>query len=366
MRKAKKTKDILHTARPGDFLLLQHENMDEVICADLLNCRIRAVLNTRDIVTQAYPNPGPLHMEERGVILLERVSPSLWYQVMDGDILKIEGPHIFRGQEYLGAGYPLHRKEIVRRYTQGIRNHDGCLTEFVENTLQWAWKERHDLLKMEGPKVQTELQGRPVLVVVRGRQHREDLETIIPFIDEEKPVILAVDGGADACLALGIRPHVLVGDMDSASDGALKVIPERVVHAYRDGRAPGARRLDELNLSYSVFPGSGTSEDIALLLAYEGGASLIVTVGSHSSLLDFLAKGRPGMGSTLLIRLRLGPLLVDARGVSSVYRRKAPTGAILTLLAAALLPLVLATILSPTLRSIFYLFLLQARLFFGF
>ncbi len=107
--------------------------------------------------------------------------------------------------------------------------------------------------------------------------------------------------------------------MDSASDAALHSGAELIVHAYPDGRAPGRERLLELGLEHLVVPAPATSQDVAMLLAHEKGASLIVAVGAHFNLTEFLDKNRAGMSSTFLTRLRVGETLVDAKGVSSLY-----------------------------------------------
>ena len=103
---------------------------------------------------------------------------------------------------------------------------------------------------------------------------------------------------------IGISYHVvnIVGDMDSVSDKALACGAEVVVHAYRDGRAPGLGRVQDLGVDHKVFAATGTSEDIAMLMVDEAGAELIMAVGTHATLLEFLDKGRAGMSSTFLTR----------------------------------------------------------------
>jgi uncharacterized membrane-anchored protein len=155
---------------------------------------------------------------------------------------------------------------------------------------------------------------------VRGYHYREDLQILRPYISDYRPVLIGVDGGADAILDSGFKPDLIVGDMDSVSDRALACGAEIVVHAYRDGRAPGLERVRELGVEPVVFPATGTSEDIAMLLADDKGAEVIVAVGTHATLVEFLDKGRAGMASTFLTRLRVGSKLVDAKGVSRLYR----------------------------------------------
>src|SRR5699024_8861430 len=224
------------------------------------------------------------------------------------------------------------------------------LEKFAENTMEYMLRERDLLLDGIGaPGIRTNLAGRPVLIVVRGYHYKEDLATLRPFLRENRPVIIGVDGGADAVLDAGFRPDMIIGDMDSVSDRALRSGAELVVHAYRDGRAPGLERLERLGLGDDtiLFPASGTSEDIAMLMADEEGASVIVAVGTHGSLEEFLDRGRAGMSSTFLTRLRVGSKLVDAKGVSRLYRQRISTFQLALLALAGLAALAVALWATP-------------------
>jgi uncharacterized membrane-anchored protein len=124
------------------------------------------------------------------------------------------------------------------------------------------------------------------------------------------------------------------------SERALRCGAEIVLHAYPGGEAPGRERLEQLGLDFAVVESSGTSEDVAYLLAHEKGADLIVAVGSHGNLREFLDKGRRGMASTFLVRLRVGEILVDAKGVSRMYRGSIRGRDVILLVAAALFAMV--------------------------
>ena len=170
------------------------------------------------------------------------------------------------------------------------------------------------------PETKVEIYGRHVLVVVRGYDFKQDLDALKPYVREMRPVLVGVDGGADAIMEAGFTPDIIVGDMDSVTDAALKSGAQLIVHAYADGRAPGMERLVQLGLEGTPWPLAATSEDLALLLAWESGADLIVAVGTHANLVEYLDKGRKGMASSFLVRLKVGPKLVDAKGVNKLYR----------------------------------------------
>src|ERR671914_1805859 len=159
-----------------------------------------------------------------------------------------------------------------------------------------------------------EIRGRQVLVVVRGYDYRQDLAALRTYLREVRPFLIGVDGGADALLDAGWKPDVIVGDMDSVSDAGLRCGAEIVVHAYAEGHAPGEERLRRLGVEYQRVAAPGISEDVALLLAHEKGAELIVAVGTHFNLVVFLERDRAGMSSTFVTRLKVGEILIDARG----------------------------------------------------
>ncbi len=222
----------------------------------------------------------------------------------------------------VASGEWLQPEDVRKRMDAAKDNLATALEDFTLNTLSYVRRDRDLLLEgLEIPTLRTRLRDRHVLVVVRGHDYKKDLSTLRGYIQEFRPALIGVDGGADALLEVGLKPDLILGDMDSVTNEALTSGAEIVVHAYPDGRAPGKERVEALGLEPLVLPGAGTSEDMAMLLAYESDCDLIVAVGSHASMVEFLDKGRPGMASTFLTRLKVGPKLVDAKGVNRLYRQ---------------------------------------------
>lgn len=341
----KRTKDLTKRVEPGDIVVIDHEDIDRVAAEALVDRQPGAVVNASASISGRYPNAGPQILVEAGIPVLDVLDQDLFGVVHEGCFVEIDesGISLSTGERLEAELYsPEVLAEKLERAREGLSEQ---LEAFASNTMEYMLRERELLINGVGtPEVRTKFQGRPVLIVVRGYHYREDLATLMPFIRENRPVIIGVDGGADAVLDAGYGLDMIIGDMDSVSDRALKSGAEIVVHAYRDGRAPGMERIRELGLADDAvtFPASGTSEDIAMLLADDRGADVIVAVGTHGTLEEFLDKGRAGMSSTFLTRLRVGSKLVDAKGVSRLYRQRISTFQLVFLVVAGLLALAVA------------------------
>ena len=349
-RLGKRTKDLTKRLRPGEIAIIDHEDIDRVAAEALVEREPAAVLNVAASTSGRYPNAGPRILVEAGIVLVDSLGDEVFEGIRDGELITVEDGQVRLGEVLVADGTRQDDDTIAASQEAAREGLSEQLELFAENTMEYMLRERDLLLDGIGaPEVATRMDGRPVLIVVRGYHYKEDLATLKPFLRENRPVIIGVDGGADAVLEAGFRPDMIIGDMDSVSDRALRGGAELVVHAYRDGRAPGMERLAELGLAEGAvsFPASGTSEDIAMLLADEKGASVIVAVGTHGTLEEFLDKGRAGMSSTFLTRLRIGSKLVDAKGVSRLYRQRISTFQLVLLALAGLAALAVALWATP-------------------
>jgi uncharacterized membrane-anchored protein len=356
VRMGRRTKDLTKRLEPGDVAVVDHEDIDRVAAEALVEKAPAAVLNAARSTSGRYPNAGPEILVSAGITLVDDCGPDLFEAVHEGQRIRIEGDRVLDGDRELAVGTRQDEATITAALDQAREGLSEQLELFAANTMEYMLREKDLLLDGVGaPDVSTRLHDRPVLIVVRGYHYKEDLATLRPFVRENRPVLIGVDGGADAVLEAGWRPDMIIGDMDSVSDRALRSGAELVVHAYRNGRAPGLERLADLGLDDDaiVFSAAGTSEDIAMLLADEKGASVIVTVGSHGTLEEFLDKGRAGMSSTFLTRLRVGSKLVDAKGVSRLYRQRISTIQLVVLGVAGLLALAVAMWSTPGGQALF-------------
>jgi uncharacterized membrane-anchored protein len=365
-RLGERTKHLVKRLHPGDVAVVDHVDIDRIAAEELIEAGVVAVLNAAPSSSGRYPNAGPLMLARAGVRLLDAPDADLFGRLKDGDRVRVEGEAIYAGEEEIGRGHLLGVAELGVQMQEHRQRIDEALGEFAENTVTHV-REETDLLtgNIAFPPTRASFRDRHVLIIVRGERHRRDLKALRAYIRDVRPLIVAVDGGADGALEAGLKPDVILGDMDSAGDEALSCGAELIVHAYPDGRAPGRERLLAAGLPHQVVPAAGTSEDVAMLMAYEKGAALIVSVGAHFNLVEFLDRKRGGMSSTFLTRLRIGERLVDAKGVSRLYN---PSSALAPLALFAVTFLILLTILvitSPALNDVWELVWLKIRIWLG-
>jgi uncharacterized membrane-anchored protein len=352
--------------------VIDHEDLDRIAAEGLVEAGVAAVLNAAPSISGRYPNLGPLILAEAGIPLIDRVGPLLVRKIREGDHLRLEGDRVYRGAELVAIGIRQSHASVLADMEAAQSSLGERFESFARNTLEYMQDERDLLFGGAGlPDLRHSLAGRPVLVVVRGYSYREDLATLRAYIRDVRPVLVGVDGGADALLDDGYTPDIIIGDMDSVSDHALELASKRrrgrpptevVLHSYADGHAPGRARLERLGVPYSIVRSAGTSEDVAFLLAHEKRADLIVAVGTHGNLREFLDKGRGGMASTFLVRLRVGEILVDAKGVSRIYTGRGFRARDTALLVgSALFAMFVVVWFSPSLRLYWDLLVEQLR-----
>jgi uncharacterized membrane-anchored protein len=347
-----RTKDLVKRLDRGEIAIIDHRDIDRVAAESLVAAGVAAVVNANASITGRYPNGGPIRIVQAGIPLLDDVGHDVMEALLDGAVVEVRDGALWLAGEKVASGEVLQLDDIEARM-EGARQNIGVeLRHFAENTLEYVQREAELTFEpLELPNLRVQIRGRHAVVVVRGHDYRHDLRTLRPYIKEYQPVLIAVDGGADALLDIGLRPDIIIGDFDSLSDRAWSCGAELVHHVHPDGRAPGREELQSRNVHYEEFVAEGMSEDVAMLLAYEAGATLIVAVGTHATMVEFLDKGRRGMASTFLTRLRLGPALVDAKGVSRLYEGRIRRRDMLLLVASAVAAMVVMAIASESLHT---------------
>ena len=343
----RRTKDMIRRLVPGDIAVIDHTDLDRVAADGLIEAGVAAVVNASESISGRYPNGGPIRVVRAGIPLLDAAGEDLLDRVREGDTLRIVDGEIWRDDELLATAKVLTEPEIEAAMEDARAAIGGELERFADNTLEYVRREaRLTFEPLTLPALHVKFAGRHALVVVRGHDYRSDLAALRSYIREYRPVLIGVDGGADALLEVGLKPDVIIGDFDSVSEPGLHCGAELVHHVHPDGRAPGRENLVAWGVDYLEFVAEGTSEDVAMLLAYESGAQLIVAVGTHATMVEFLDKGRRGMASTFLTRLRLGPALVDAKGVSRLYEGRVRRLDVLLLVGAAVVAMVVVGIVA--------------------
>ncbi|MEK6276884.1 MAG: putative cytokinetic ring protein SteA [Actinomycetota bacterium] len=361
-----KTKDLVKRLRPQDVAVIDHTNIDRIAAEELIATGVRAVINVSDSTNGRYPNAGPLLLTRAGIHLVDAPRAPLFDLLRDGDSLTIDGGTVIREGEEVVTGTVLEADDLAQRLDRQREEIDEALAAFAENTMAHLRHEGELLAgAIEFPVTRTTFRDRHALIVVRGTTHRRDLQALRAYIRDVRPLLVGVDGGADAILEAGLQPDVVLGDMDSASDAALRSGAELIVHAYPDGRAPGRQRLLDLGLGHTVVPVGGTSQDVAMLMAFEKGAALIVSVGAHFNLIEFLDKNRDGMSSTFLTRLRIGETLVDAKGVSRLYNPGMALGHMALFMSAFAVLLIIIVLTSRDLGDFVDLLWLKLKILLG-
>ncbi|PKM80089.1 MAG: hypothetical protein CVU89_15125 [Firmicutes bacterium HGW-Firmicutes-14] len=362
----RKTKHLVKRLQPGDIAIINHKDLDEVCAQALVDAKVKAVVNADCSLSDNYPNLGPMTLVKAGVYLLDNVGMEVMEKVREEETVEINGDCIFVPGSWTGCGEVLNAEKVEQRMEDTKKNMGIVLEKFVQNTIEYAQQEQGLLLgDIAVPDTKTVFEGRHTLIVVRGQDYKDDLAALRMYIQEMKPVLVGVDGGADALREFGYRPDIIIGDMDSISDETLNCGAEIIVHAYPDGRAPGLKRILELGLQAVTFPAPGTSEDIAMLLAYHKGTEIIVALGTHSNMIDFLEKGRKGMSSTFLVRLKVGSILVDAKGVNKLYRSKVKFRYLAELVAAASITFAIVAYQFPVTRQLLRIVWLKLKVAMG-
>jgi uncharacterized membrane-anchored protein len=346
----RRTRALLPRLRPGDIAVLDHHDLDRATAQAIVDAGVAAVVNAAPMLSGRYPSLGPELLADAGVLLLDRVEGT--DAIKDGAAVRVHDEIVYVGDDAVAMGREVDGPIILHEMAEARRGLTTQLETFTHNSTEFLRREQDLLLHGRGlPRLATRVEGRPVVVVVPGHEHRAELAAIKHFVSEQRPVLVGVDRGADALLAAGHTPDVVVlgdslDDADRPSAKALRAARDIVVRVDRGGRAH-TDQLERIGVRPVHLESAATTEDVALLLAHAGHASVIVGVGMHATLDEFLDRQRSGLASTYLTRLKVGQDLVDARALPTLYSGRVRPRHVFLVLLAGLVAVAAAIAVTP-------------------
>ncbi len=319
----RRTASLLGRLSEGDIAVIDHLDMDRETAQALVDAGILAVVNAGPMISGRFPNLGPERLVESGVLVVDNAGPEIFDRVKDGTMLRIHEGVVHAGDTLVAPAREVTAEVVRQEMAQARSGLSAQLESFTHNSTEFLRREQDLLLHGHGvPRTATQIAGRPVVVVVRSHGWEDELKGIKPFIRERRPVLIGVGRGADALVSAGHRPDLVVVDGSSDHLPAASILRKArdVVVLVEQGSARSVTEpLERMSIRPLTFETSATTEDAALLLASAHEASLIVGVGMHATLAEFLDRRRPGLASTFLTRLKVGPDLVDAAAVPLLY-----------------------------------------------
>jgi len=209
----------------GDIAIIDHPDLDGVAAEALVARRVAAVVNLSPFITGRYPSSGASILLRASIPLYECHDTHLAEVVQEGETAVITGDTLCLNR-LPDTSFSLERldeERAQRLLSLAQQRLKSELRAFAQNTLEYLQEESDALLGvLEVPEISTSIAGRHAVVVVRGERFKQDLIAIRNYLREMRPVLIGVDGGADALLEMGFKPDIIVGDMDSVSDIAVR------------------------------------------------------------------------------------------------------------------------------------------------
>lgn len=333
--------------RSGDIAVVDLADLDRPQAEALVERGVRAVVNTASSSTGRYPNLGPRILADAGVPLVDHVGPGIRTRLRSGDTIRVEGGKIFKDEVLVAQGATLDDAAVTASLGEAERGLATRLESLTANASDHLERERDLLLGgARVPRLPSRLRKRPTVVVTKAHGWESDLKLIRRWLRDHDAVVVAVTDAADALLAAGITPHVLVGPVDRLSDRALRTVGEVVVTS-ASGRESGHERFEKAGVDVQLFVATGSPTDLAILLADTNEAAVIVEVGAPDGLVEFLERGPVDVASSFVTRLRAGSRLVDAKAVGHLTGRSMALWPVLLVLLAGLVAVVVAVGVTP-------------------
>ena len=251
---------LLRRLRPGDVAVLDQLDLDRATADALVAADVVAVVNAAPSISGRFPNLGPQILVDAGIPLVDAVGAEVLHAVKDGVRVRVHDGVLYAGEQVLAEGVAQTADSVADALVEAKSGLAHQLEAFAANTIEFMRRERGMLLDGVGvPDVQVDLADRQVLVVAAGYDHVADLARLRRFIREYRPRLIGVGAGADALLAAGHRPDLIVGNPAEVSEEALTCGADVVVPAFTDGHAPGLHRVQDLGAGAVTFAELGES-----------------------------------------------------------------------------------------------------------
>lgn len=351
-RVGRRVRDLAGRIAPGDVVVLDHADLDRASAQVLVDAEVAAVVNATRFVSGRYPPLGPELLASAGVGMVDGIGAAGLAAVRDGARVRVDNGavHLGDGQVVRGRDVPPSLVELETRAARaGMTSQLETLTH---NAAEMLRREQDLLLHGRGvPRVSAPMTDRSVVVAVEGHGWESELAAVTTFVREQQPVLVAVDGAADALREAGLRPAVVVVDGRSGAElpsgKTLKAASDVVVVVDPGTGRTAVEALERMGIRPVRFETSVTTEDAALLLADAADAALVVGVGLHATLAELLDRERGGLASTYLTRLKLGPRLVDADAVPRLYAGRVRPHHLFLVMLAGLVALTIAVGTTP-------------------
>lgn len=349
-----RSRDVLTRVRPGEVAVIDHEDLDRSTIEGFLRAKVIAVVNASACISGRFPNLAPLLLVAAGIAVVDRCGRDALTSIEEGVDVRVAGGVVYVGDRAVVHGERQSLESMESRLSEAKLHMGAELERLAEGTIEFLHEER-DLL-VEGvriPECDVDFEGRHCVVVVRHLDWRQDLESLMGYIKDRRPVLVGVDAGADALREVGLAPDLILGDPNAVGADTLTCGAEVVVMGNDGDRSAGLGRLQDLGIPHRVFDSHGDATDAALLVAYERGAELVVVVGTQASPVEFLERGRADAASSLLARMRVGHVLVDAKAVSRLFSTGIRPRHVLLLILAALAAMLVVAAVSPSFQLFF-------------
>lgn len=326
------------------LVVIDHRDLDAETARRLVDARPHAVLNAAEFISGRFANLGPQLLSDAGIALYEADRSGV-LGLSDGSVLRLHESTLYDGAVVALDLEPLPADQVTARMDLARAGLAAQLETFAHTTSEFLRREEGLLLHGHGsPVLRARIEGRAVIVIGPSAQPA-DLKRLRAFIREQKPVVLAVDGGAEVAVSRRLRPDAVI------LSGPGTVQPKTLARC-REVVLTGSgetvrRRAEQANLPVHEAQTGLAGLDLGLLIAHRAQARVIIPVGYPATLDDFIDRGRSAQASNVLTRLRVGAVLVEASAVPLLYTGRVRRWQVALALVVAVGVLVLTVAATP-------------------